>query len=167
MGLHGPWLAQRVVERVEPALVTEPLPVEQPAHQHDRLVEPVEPLADGREVDAVGVVLALEPGAADAEHGPAAGDVVERRRELGDVPGIAERVGPDHQPETDVAGDRAEPGQHAPALEDGLLPRAEDGHQVVPRPDRIPAGIVGGDGRVAHAPASRCAGTRAGARTGS
>ena len=53
------------------------------------------------EVDAEGVVLALEPGAADAEHGPAARDVVERRGELGGEPGVAERVGPDHQPETD------------------------------------------------------------------
>ena len=32
-----------------------------------------------------------------------------------------------------------ERGEHAPALEDGLLPRPEDGHEVVPRPDRVPA----------------------------
>ena len=47
----------------------------------DGLVEPVQPLADaGPEVDPEGVVLALEPGAADAEDRPAARDVVQRRR---------------------------------------------------------------------------------------
>ena len=40
--------AQRVVERVEAALVAEPLAVEQAAHEHHRLVEPVEPLARAR-----------------------------------------------------------------------------------------------------------------------
>ena len=39
----------------------------------DRLVEPVEPLAEAAaEVDPEGVVLALEPGAADAEDRAAA-----------------------------------------------------------------------------------------------
>ena len=71
-GLDRPRRAQGVVERVEAALVAEPLAVEQAAHEHHRLVEPVEPLAGARaEVDAVGVVLTLEPGAADAEDGPA------------------------------------------------------------------------------------------------
>src|SRR6476469_8265999 len=56
--------AQRVVHGVEAALVTEPLAVEEPAHEHDRLVEPVEPLARAaEELDPEAVVLALEPGA--------------------------------------------------------------------------------------------------------
>ena len=85
VGLDRPRLAQRVVERVEATLVAEPLAVEQPAQEHDRLVEPVEPLAGaGEEVDAEGVVLALEPRPADAEHGPTARHVVERRGELGE-----------------------------------------------------------------------------------
>ena len=45
---------------------------------------------------------ALEPGAADAEDGPAVADVVERRRELRGEPGVAERVRADHQPEPDA-----------------------------------------------------------------
>ena len=47
----------------------------------DRLVEPVEALAEARpEVDPERLVLALEPGAADAEDRPAVADVVEGRR---------------------------------------------------------------------------------------
>src|SRR5262245_35948460 len=50
--LERPRLADRVVERVEAALVAESLAVEQPAQHHDRLVEPVEALAEpGPEVD--------------------------------------------------------------------------------------------------------------------
>ena len=68
------------------------------AHQPDRLVEPVEALAEARpEVDAEGVVLPLEPRAADAEDRPAVADVVHRRRELRGQPGVAERVGADHE----------------------------------------------------------------------
>src|SRR4029079_6860932 len=92
-----------------------------------------------------------EPGAADAEHGPAAGQVVERRRQLGGVAGVAERVRPDHQPHTDARRVRGEAGEDAPALEDRLLPRPEDGHQVIPRPDRVPARLLGGEGRIAEA----------------
>ena len=46
MGLDRPRLAQRVVEVVEAALVAEPLAVEQPPHDRDRLVQPIESLAD-------------------------------------------------------------------------------------------------------------------------
>ena len=102
-GWIGPRLADRVTHRVARPVVIDPLAVEQPADQHDRLVQPAETLAEARpEVDAEGLVLALEPGATDAEHRAAAGDVVERRRELGRQPGVAERVGPDHQAETDA-----------------------------------------------------------------
>ena len=60
-------------------LVRHPLAVEQPADEPDRLVEPVEPLAEARsEVDPERVVLALEPAAAEAEDEPAVGQVVER-----------------------------------------------------------------------------------------
>src|SRR4029079_805437 len=119
--------------------------------EHDGLVEAVEPFADGGEVDAIGVVLALEPGATDAKDRPALREVVERRRDLGEVAGIAERVGPDHEPEADPAGEGSEPRQDAPPLEDRLLPRPEDGQEVIPRPDRVPARVLGGESRVAEA----------------
>ena len=152
VALKRPRGEESVVERVEAALVAEPLAVEQPAHEHDRLVQPVEPLAvPGEEVDAVGVVLALEPRATDAEDGPPARQVVERRGQLGRVARVAERVRADHEPEPDARRDRGEARQDAPALEDRLLPRPEDGHQVIPCPDGVPARLLGGEGRIAEA----------------
>ena len=45
--LVAPWLHERVTERVEaPVMVGDPLAIEQPAQEPDRLVEPVEPLAE-------------------------------------------------------------------------------------------------------------------------
>jgi len=56
--------------RVEPALVRDLVAVEQPAHEPNGLVEAVQPLAEARsEVDAESVVLAFEPGPADAQDG--------------------------------------------------------------------------------------------------
>ena len=57
------------------------------------------------------LVLALEPRAADPEDRPAARHVVERRGELRGEPGVAERVGADHQPEADPARDGRRPPQ--------------------------------------------------------
>ena len=103
VGLDRSRFAQRVVHRVARSLVGHALAVEQSAHQHDGLVQPAEPLTRARaEVDAEGVVLALEPGAADAEHRAAGRDVVERRGELGGDTRVAERVGADHQAEPDA-----------------------------------------------------------------
>ena len=85
-GWTGRGSHERVVERVGRAVVAEPLPVEQAAHQHHRLVEPVEAPAGGlAERDPERVVLALEPRAADAQDRAAARDVVEGRGELGRV----------------------------------------------------------------------------------
>ncbi len=84
VGLDGPRFAQRVVQRVARSLVGHALAVEEPAKQHDRLVQPAQPLTRARpEVDAEGVMLALEPGSADAEHRTPGRDVIERRGELG------------------------------------------------------------------------------------
>ena len=134
----------------------------------DRLVEPVEPLAEaGPEVDPERLVLALEPGAADAEDGPAARDVVEGRRELGRQPRVAERVGADHQPEPDPARDRrrapastVQPSKigcsHGPKIA-RRWSHVQTESQPAPRPR----------GRRRGSPASRSAATRAGARTAS
>src|SRR4051794_20609546 len=144
-------LAQRVVEPVEAAFVAEPLAVEESADEHHRLIEPVEPLTDRREVDGVGLMLAGETGGTDPQGRAAHGEGVERRGELRDVARIAERVGADHEPESNAAGEGSEAGKDAPAFEDGLLPRAEDRREVVPCPDAIPAHIVRGEGGVAEA----------------
>ena len=139
-------LAEGVAERVEAAGVVEPLAVEEAAQEHDRLVEPIEPLAEPGApglVEPERVMLALEPGAADPEHGSSGADVVEGRCQLGGEPGVAERVGSDHQAEPNARRQGAQGGESGPALEDRLLPRPEDREQVVPRPDRVPAGAFG------------------------
>lgn len=70
---------------------------EETAHPAHGLVEPVESLAEPRsEVDAVGPVLVLEPGAADAQPGATAADMVHGDGGLGREAGVAERVGADH-----------------------------------------------------------------------
>ena len=143
--------ADRVVERVEPALVAEPLAIEQPAHEHDRLVEPVETLAEaGAEVDAVtrrARARTRRHRSREPPDRPRRGRGSSRAWRSARVP---ERVRPDHQAEPDLRRQRPERVEHGPAFEDRLLPRAEDGHQVVPRPDRIPAGLLGREGRVAE-----------------
>ena len=50
----------------------------------DRLLEQVEPLAGRRERDAVGGVLVERPAGAEAEVGPAAGEVVDRGDGVGE-----------------------------------------------------------------------------------
>src|SRR6476620_4008265 len=94
------------------------LTVEQTANQHHRLVEPADALAGrGAERDPERLVLAFEPGGADAEDRATTRHMVERRRELGRHARVAERVGADHQPQTDTLRDRAEGGERTPALE--------------------------------------------------
>ena len=160
--------AQRVVERVEAALVAEPLAIEQAAHEHDRLVEPVEPLARAaEELDPEAVVLALEPGAADAEHGPAVRDVVERRGELGGQARVAERVRADHQPEPHPRRHRrrGRPGRSSPrrsaAPTARRWPSGGPTSRSSPSPPPRPRGPHRGS------PASRSAATRAAARNAS
>ena len=138
---------ERVVEAVEAPGVVEALAVEEAAHQPDGLVEAVQALAHARpEVDPERRVLAGEPGAADPQGRPAARHVVEGRRELGGVARVPERVGADHQSHLHAprAGRHGAHGQ--PALQDRLLPWPEDGVEVIPGPDGVPAGILGGEG---------------------
>ena len=67
MCLDGSRLAERVAHDVRRPVVVHALAVEQPAHEHDRLVEPADPLTGRRpERDAEGLVLPLEPGGTDA-----------------------------------------------------------------------------------------------------
>ncbi len=145
--LDGAGELGRIVESVGRAVVVDRLPVEQPPDDPDRLIEPVEPLAEaGPEVDPVGLVLALEPGAPDAQHGPSVADVVEGGGELGGQAWVPEGVRPDHQAEPYPAGQGGPGRQAQPALEDRLTPGTLDGEQVVPRPEAVPAGGLGGEG---------------------
>ncbi len=139
--LDGSWLADGVAHRVEAALVGHRLAVEQPADEPDRLVKPVQPLAEpGAEVDAEGVVLALEPATADPQDHPTVRQVVQGRGELGGQARVPERVGADEQAEPDALGQDGQGRQRRPALELGVARVALVGEQVVVDPERVPAG---------------------------
>ncbi len=124
--------------------------IEEPAHQRDGLVEPVQALTGGlAEVDAERLVLALEPGAADTENRPAVRDVIERCRQLRGQPWVPECVCADHEPQSSAGRDRGEAREERPALEDRLLPRALDREEVIPGPDRVPTSRLGRERRFA------------------
>ena len=103
-------------------------------------------------LDAERIVLALEPGGTDARVGlPTVADVVEGDGELGREARVAERVGADHQAERGVL-------RHAlptpPAVVQpsriGLLPRPDDGHEVIQVQRKSKAVPVGADDGVAE-----------------
>ena len=103
-------------------------------------------------------MLDLEPRAADAQDRPAAADVVDRRDGLGREPRIPEGVRPDEQPEADPLGGLGERRERGVALEDRLVRVAEDRVEVVPRPERVVAELVGpAAGRQERRPVARLA----------
>ena len=69
----------------------------------------------------------LEPGAADAEDGPPAADVVDGDHRLGHEGRVAERVGADEQAEARSFGGLRQRRKRGVALEDRLMAVAEDG----------------------------------------
>ncbi len=144
-------LADRVVHPVEAALVRDPLPVEQPPDQADRLVEPVEPLAEPRtEIDPERVVLALEPAATEPEDEAPVREMVDGRRELRGQARVPERVRADEQAEPDALGQDGERRERRPALELGVRRVALVRQQVVVHPEAVPAGALDGQARVAE-----------------
>ena len=80
-------------------------------------VELVEPLAQGREREAVCAVLGLEPAGADAELGPPARDPVDGDGALRQHGRAPERDRRDHRPEPDPLRARRQRGEHRPGLE--------------------------------------------------
>ena len=85
------------------------------------------------------VVLALEPGAADAQDRAPVREVVEGRRELGGEPGVAERVGADHQAEADPLRDRGQAGQHATSPRRSAAPTGRRSRAGDPRSRSSPS----------------------------
>ena len=95
-------------------------------------------------------MLGLEPAATEAEDEPSARQVVDRGRELRGQPRTAERVGADEQAEADALGHRRERRDRRPALELRVGWVALVGQQVIVDPQRVPAGALGGEARVAQ-----------------
>ena len=106
----------------------------------DRFVEPVEALTGtGAEVEAELAVFELEPGAADAEDRPPARHVIQRGNDLRHERGVAEGVGPDHQPEPHPLRGHGPGRDQRPALVNRLIRLSEDRLHVVPRPEVLVA----------------------------
>ena len=63
---------------------------------------------------------------------------------------VAERVGTHQQAEGRLVGHLAPAREHHVALEDRPVGRADDGIEVIPRPQRVVAQAVGRDGRATH-----------------
>jgi len=136
-----------VDEPVVPALVGDALPVEEAADDPDGLVQPVQPLPEaGSEVDPERLVLAGEPRPAEAEDRPSAAHVVEGGGQLRHVARRPERVGGRRgaRPGRATCG---RPRPSSPATpRTGAGPAARRSREVVPRPDGVEAGLLGGDG---------------------
>jgi 3-hydroxyisobutyrate dehydrogenase-like beta-hydroxyacid dehydrogenase len=103
----------------------------------DTLVEPVEPLPQGRQVDAVGVALHLVPPGAQAEFQPSAGDDVDGSGHVGQH----RRVPVDHAghlaADPDPPGGLSHRGQHRPPFEVGPGQVAGQRVEVIPVPRRL------------------------------
>ena len=80
-------------------------------------VELVHALAQRREVEAVRLVLGLEPARAETELDPATGDVVDGRDQLREHRDAAERDGRDQCAEPDPRRHRGEAGERCPRIE--------------------------------------------------
>ena len=136
---------------VEPPVVVDPFTVEQPPDQPDRLVETVEPFAKARtEVEPERVMLGLEPAPTEAEDEASARQVVDRGGELRGQPRTAERVGTDEEAQADALGRRGERRDRRPAFELRVGRIALVGQQVIVDPQRIPAGALDRETRVAQ-----------------
>ena len=112
--------------------------VEHPPDDRQRLPEPAQSFGRAvTEFEAEAPVLGLAPGAADAEDGPSAAEVVEGGDHLGQEGWIAIRIGADHQAD---GGPRRQGGdrrhQHV-GLEDGSVDRTVGRIDVVGCPERV------------------------------
>ena len=95
------------------------LGMEQHTDQCAGLLEAVRPLAHGRELPAVGFVLADVPAGPDAEHHAAVGDDIDGGRHLGHQRGVPVGVAGDQDPELELLCDRRHRCQQGPALKRG------------------------------------------------
>ena len=131
------------VGTVARALVRDLLTGHQRAHDLESLLEPVETVAEAApELEPEGGVLTLVPAAAQPEDGAAAADVVDGGDGLGHDGRIAEGVGTDEEPESDMRRHRGPGGQARIALEDGPVRIAHGRDEVVPGPEMVVAELV-------------------------
>ena len=108
------------------------------------LFEGVHPRPELRQVEAVGLVLAVPPAGAEPGVRPAAADLVDRRERLGEDRGMAEGRRRDHRPQPQLLGDRGQRRERGQRVERPALAPVFDREVVVgaeQRPD--PAALAG------------------------
>ena len=115
-----------------PRLVAE----QRPEHPDRRLVA-IEPLAERRQVDAERLVLADVPAGPETQDVPAAGQVVERDRLLGEDRRMAERGGQHGLPDRLARHVMRQRGERRHRLERRPAAVSDRVHQVVVQPARI------------------------------
>ena len=132
--------------------MADPLAGEQAADQADRLLQPVEPLAEAApEVDPERLVLPFEPAATETQHGAAVAHVIDGRRELCGQARVPERVCCDEQADPGAAGRGRQRGERRPALELGVVRVALVAQEVVVDPEAVGTAPLRGDDGVAEA----------------
>jgi hypothetical protein len=99
------------------------------------LLEQFEAHAEGRELEAIGLVLALVPACADAEIDSSARDVVDGGDRLGEHRWMAERDRRDQHAEAQPGRDGCKSGERRPRLERAALLVPHD-REVVIRPEQ-------------------------------
>src|SRR5262249_55483088 len=116
---------------------------EQALQDLQRLLERLETPRDGHEVEAEGLVLELEPARPDAEVQAAAAHLVDGRRHLSEDARVPVGVARDEV--TDARSHRRlrERREERPPFQTGALRIDEDREEVVERPERVVAPVVG------------------------
>src|SRR5207245_490714 len=137
----GPVEAGRFGEAVVLALESHSLLAQQAMHDLQLLGEARHPLARGREVDAVRLVLALHPARADAELDAPARDLVRGRRLTREHRRVAEGDGRDEGAEAEARRPDRERAQRRPRVEDRPA-LVEAGEVVVGAEERLDAVLL-------------------------
>jgi hypothetical protein len=109
-----------------------------------RLLEPLEALADGRVGDAQAGVLLLVPRGPDPKNGPPSGEHVQGGHRLGENAGVAVGHAGHHGPQLDPLGEAGGIGERGVALRHVQLGRADHGdlEEVVHHPQAGQADLV-------------------------
>ena len=116
--------AQRLGELVVPPLVRPVVVAPHLLADLQRLLQPLEPLADRHHRHAQAALLPLVPGRADAQPGPAAGQHVQRGDDLRQQPGMPVHHAGDEHPERHPLGLRGDVAERRVRLQHRLLGRA-------------------------------------------
>ena len=135
--LHGLGLAVRVGEGVVGARVGRAFLRQQGDDDIARLVEAVHAVADAEQVDPVRVRLVGVPPGAEPELQAAVGDLVERRRHVGEDRRVAVRHARHEHADAEAARRLRQRREGEPPLEARAAAVAEDRLEVVERPTRL------------------------------